>query len=509
MNLNAPLRYVTMRTISSLFITLTLAAVIFVGCDAFGSDDEGIVTLSGTVINSITRVGVADVIVQVSISDSIAITNTQGEYTISFPVDSTQELSLGFSKSGFISTNTAVTVVPERTIDVAPVLLATVGEGGGGDPDPDPDDLIRESGMASNILLFSQSSTSIGVRESGSVEVAELVFQAADSLGRPITPENEITMNFRFGANPSGQAFIFPESAVTDENGRAKTNISSGTIAGVVQVIAEASVDNRVIRSKPIALAIHGGFPDEEHFGVATQVLNVARAYDIWGVENEITAFVGDQYSNPVREGTAVYFTSSAGIIGGSNTTGAAGTASVTIISGPPQPDHPEFGPGYVTVTGSTADINESEITDDVLVLFSGTSNIVFPGGQGPLVTGQPYNFFVYDQNQNPLAAGTNITVSAEGTNVVAVGNTNVQLTDYLFGDHNFESQGLTFGRTRFTFGIAQGEQVDDVGNLIPAVVEAVTIRVTSPNGNIELVIFASGSIFKRDEAGELVPVLD
>ena len=316
-------------------------------------------------------------------------------------------------------------------------------------------------------------------------------------------------MNFRFGANPSGQAFIFPESAVTDENGQAVTNISSGTIAGVVQVIAEATVDGRLIRSKPIALAIHGGFPDEEHFGVATQVLNVARAWDIWGVENEITAFVGDQYSNPVREGTSVYFTSSAGIIGGSNTTGSQGTASVTIISGPPQPDHPEFGPGYVTVTGSTADINENEITDDVLVLFSGSSNIVFPGGQGPLVTGQPFNFFVYDQNQNPLAAGTNITVTAEGTNVAAVGNTNVQLSDNLFGDHNFESEGLTYGRTRFTFGIAQGEQVNDMGELIDPVIEAVTIRVSSPNGNIELVVFAGGGIFKREENGELIPVLD
>ena len=499
-----------MRTLSSVFITFILAAVILIGCDAFGSDDSGVVTLTGTVVNSITRVGVDDVIVQVSISDSIAITNAQGEYTISFEVDSTQEISLGYSKSGFISTNTRVTVVPERTIDVAPLLFAPEGEGGddgsgGGIDDP----IIRESGRASNILLFGQSSTTIGVRESGSQEVAELVFQATDSLGRAITPENEITMSFSFGANPSGEAFIFPESAVTDENGRAQTTISSGTIAGVVQVIAEATVDGRIIRSRPIALAIHGGFPDVDHFGVATRVLNVARAYDIWGIENEITAFVGDQYSNPVREGTAVYFTSSAGIIGGSNVTGAQGTASVTIISGPPQPDHPNLGPGYVLVSASTADINDTEISDDVLVLFSGTSNIVFPGGQGPILVGEPYNFYVYDQNQNPLAAGTSITVSAEGTNVVAVGNTNVQLTDNLYGDHTFETPEETFGITRFTFGVAQGEQVDDMGQLIDAEIEAITIRVTSPNGNIERVIFQSGGIFARDESGELVPVLD
>ena len=184
-----------MRTFTSLFFALTLTVVILAGCDAFSSDDAGVVTLTGTVINSVSRVGVENVLVQVSISDSITFTNTQGEYTISFEVDSTQELSLGYTKSGFISTNTQVTVVPDRTIDVAPVLFATVGETGG-DDDGNDDDLIRQSGKASNILLESQSTSSIGVRESGSLEVAEVVFLATDSLGRALTPENEVTINF-------------------------------------------------------------------------------------------------------------------------------------------------------------------------------------------------------------------------------------------------------------------------------------------------------------------------
>lgn len=492
-----------MRTFTSIFLTLTLAVIFMAGCDAFSNDESGTVTLSGTVVDSETRVGVEDVLVQVSVSDSIAFTDAFGQYTLQFEVDSTQDVTLQYSKSGFESTSTDLTVVPDQTVDVTPILIVENEAGGGADDDP----LVRESGRASNILLLSQSSTSIGVRESGSVEVAELVFQATDSLGRAVVPENAATIRFRFGANPSGEAFIFPEVGVTDENGQVKTNISSGTIAGVVQVIATSTVDSRVIQSKPVALAIHGGLPDNDHFGVASDIFNVARAWDVWGVETNITAFVGDQYSNPVRPNTAVYFTSSAGIIGGSATTGPLGRASVSIISAPPQPVHPEFGPGYVTITGSTADLNETEITDDALVLFSGSSNIVFPAGQGGLAIGPTYTFFVYDQNQNPLAAGTNITVSAQGTNVESVGNTNVDLTDNLFGDHNFESQGITYGTTRFTFGIAQGEEVDANDQPIPPEIEAVTIRVTSPNGNIERVIFASGAVFSRDESGELIPV--
>ena len=496
-----------MRTLTSIFLTLTLTVFVLAGCDAFGDDEGGIVTLTGTVVNSLTRVGVEDVVVQVSVSDSIAITNAQGNYTIQFEADSTQEVFLSYSKSGFISTDTEVTIVPERTIDVAPILFVEVDTGTGDDDDDDP--LIRSSGQASNILLDSQSASSIGVRESGSLEVAELVFQATDSLGRAITPENATEISFRFGANPSGEAFIFPETATTDENGRVETNISSGTIAGVVQVIATATVDGRVIQSKPVAIAIHGGLPDDDHFGVASAVFNVARAWEVWGIETNITAFVGDQYSNPVRQGTVVYFTSSAGIIGGSATTGPLGTGTVSIISAPPQPVHPEFGNGYVTITGSTADRFENEITDDALMLFSGSTNIVYPPGQPDLDVGPTYTFFVYDQNQNPLASGTNIQVIAEGTNVVSVGNTNVQLTDNLFGDHNFESQGITYGTTRFTFGIADGPDTDENNQIIPGDPEAVTIRVTSPNGNLERVIFANGGVFTRTESGELIPVLD
>ena len=496
-----------MRTLTSILLTLTLTVIVLAGCDAFNNDDSGIVTLSGTVVDSETRVGVEDVVVRSTInSDSVAFTDAQGNYQLQFEADSTQDVSLSFTKSGFISTSTVVTVVPDRTIDVAPILLVEVDTGDGSDDDP----LVRASGKASNILLESQSSTSIGVRESGSVEVAELVFQVTDSLGRPITPENAATINFNFGVNPGGGAFIFPQSVITDENGRAKTNISSGTIAGVVQVIASATVDSRVILSRPVAMAIHGGLPDEQHFDVATQTFNVARGLVVFGIETNITAFVGDQYSNPVRQGTAVYFTTTAGIIEGSANTGPLGTGSVSIITGPPVPtDHPIYGPGYLTVSARTADRFNTEITATIDLLFSGNTNIVFPPGQGALMTGQSYNYFVYDQNQNPLGAGTSITVTAEGTNVEAVGNTNVLLTDNLFGDHNFENLGITYGRTRFSFGIAQGEDVDADGNLIPAVIEAVTIRVTSPNGNLERVIFANGSVFSRDESGDLVPVLD
>ncbi|MFK7843771.1 MAG: Ig-like domain-containing protein [Rhodothermales bacterium] len=490
------MRYYISSILTALFIAGTMA-----GCDLFtGDSDSGPVTLTGLVINSVTNDPVTNAFVRVLPNDELGETDELGRYSIVVDVDSTMDVDLTVTKSGFVNQTTSVLAVADRTIEVATVRLVPV-EGGTDPTNPGG----RVSGRASNILLLSQSVTSIGVRESGSQEVAELIFQATDSLGRPVTLDNQVTINFSFGANPGGDAFIFPESAQTNENGEVRTNISSGLVAGVVQVVATTTLAGRVIRSLPVPLAIHGGLPDSDHFGIATSRLNVPRAWDFWGTSNTITAFVGDQFGNPVRVGTSVYFTASAGIIGGSNQTGALGTAPIEQISGPPQPVHPEFGNGYVIVTGSTADRNQNEITDDILVLFSGSSNIIVPSGQGPIVLGNAYEFLVYDQNQNPLGEGTNIVVIANGTNVEAFGNTNTVLPDMLFGDHNNGSAAPTYGRTRFSFGYQQGEQTDQNGDLIPPVLEAITIRVTGPNGNAERVILQNGGVLKRDENGKMV----
>ena len=473
-----------------LFSMVVAVAGLVGGCDLFsGNSESGIVTLSGSVVNSATSDPIAEAFVQILPQDILTETNSLGQYNVEVAIDSTMTLTLVATKSGFSNGSTSLLAVADRTIDVTPILMA---------PETNSENQDQESGMASNILLESQSSTSIGVRESGSQEVAEIVFTVADSLGRPINLNNQIEVSFEFGVDPGEGAFIFPPTALTNASGQVKTNISSGTKAGVVQIIARATVGGRTIRSLPVALAIHGGLPDSEHFGVATEQFNVPRAWVSWGIPNGITAFAADQYSNPVRPNTVVYFTTTGGIVEGSGTTDPLGRASVTLISGPPAPVHPVHGNGYLTVTATTADRFDAEISSTVLVLFSGVAGIEVPTGQGALTLGRSYQFFVYDENQNPLGSGTRITVLAEGENVDAFGNTDVDLTDHLFAGP---------GVTDFTFGIQSGGQVDADGNPLPSKIEAVTIKVTSPNGNAERVILANGAILMRDDSGFLVPV--
>ena len=81
-------------------------------------------------------------------------------------------------------------------------------------------------------------------------------------------------------------------------------------------------------------IAIYGGFPDPNHYAVASDKLNYPN-YGIIGVEIPFTAFVGDKYSNPVRPGTSVYFETTSGIIDGSNTTDNLGRATVTMLTQP------------------------------------------------------------------------------------------------------------------------------------------------------------------------------
>ena len=78
--------------------------------------------------------------------------------------------------------------------------------------------------------------------------------------------DNAITVNFKFGSSPSGGEYLYPASVESNALGRASVTLNTGTIAGVAQVIAEFTVNKIKVRSKPVLIAIHGGFPDPRSF---------------------------------------------------------------------------------------------------------------------------------------------------------------------------------------------------------------------------------------------------
>ncbi len=143
------------------------------------------------------------------------------------------------------------------------------------------------------MILLSQTHASIGVRESGSEELASMTFLLADSIGNPVILDQSADVRFRFGVQPGGGEFISPTSTPTDNNGEVTVYLSSGTRAGVVQIIAETTVDGRLIRSQPVAVTIHGGLPDQTHFTLGTQRRNFP-GLNAFGLINPMSVILGD-----------------------------------------------------------------------------------------------------------------------------------------------------------------------------------------------------------------------
>ena len=177
------------------------------------------------------------------------------------------------------------------------------------------------------------------------------------------------------GAGPGGGEFLSPQSIETNFSGVASVNLTSGIKAGAVQVIAKVCLATSTLTSLPVAITIHGGLPDFAHFSIAPELLNFP-GYNIFGLEDPIVAFVGDKYANPVRPETAVYFTTSGGIIEGSTLTNQLGIGSVNLISAVPRPNHPTFGEGFATITATTIDENSTAISRETIVLFSGIPQV-------------------------------------------------------------------------------------------------------------------------------------
>lgn len=204
--------------------------LLWAGCDqATTEETAGIVTLTGQVLDAETNDPIVGALVQLQPQGLITETDSVGRYRFEVTIDSTMELTVSATKTGYSSASLPVLAVPDRTIEVPVLRLTRTAT-------EEP-----VSGEAANILLLSQSDQAIGVRESGSKETAELVFQVSDSMGRPVVLDHAVRVRFRFGVQPGGGEYLFPEEAQTDNSGRVRVHVASGTKAGVVQVVAEAT----------------------------------------------------------------------------------------------------------------------------------------------------------------------------------------------------------------------------------------------------------------------------
>ena len=443
-----------------LLIISLIMAFYFISCGKSPTQPETPkgedVTLSGQVIDFENGQPIENAAIKI-IADSVygTVTDADGKYSKTFKLTKNLDVKVIASKENYKSDSTIIYAIPGRTIDVPTLKLEKLKT-------------TTISGTPASIVLVNQTFPSIGVKESGDNETTTLTFEVRDSSGNPIDITKSVIVNFALGANPGGGLFIDPPSKKTNSEGRVSVNVTSGTRAGVVQIIAEVNLGTKIIRSKPVNIAIHGGLPDYNHFSLAPEYLNFPGLVK-YGVFNRISAYVGDKYSNPVKPNTIVYFSSTGGIIGGSAQTNEMGIAEVQLMSALPAPVHPLLGPGFATVTAYTADENNQTISRDIIVLFSGyPSNLSITPTTFNIPNGgsQTFTYIVADVNGNPISSGNTITVNVEG-NVTAQGDININMPD---------TQSRNW--TQFSFTIVDADK--DKDELSPV---TITIDVDGVNG--------------------------
>jgi hypothetical protein len=428
------------NSLKVIFSIIFAALLLLSGCEVKesgptdGEETEGgTVTITGQVVESSSGNPINNALVKVTdfVNENGGATNSSGMYSVTLDIDKNKEVFIVVSLTGYSADTTSVFATIDASVQ-APLVQLKQESGTGQTP----------SGGAASVYLYEQSSESIGVKESGSIQTAQIIFEVQDSNGVHIDLDNQETVQFTLGNSPGGGEYLHPSSVKTNALGRASVTLNTGFTAGVVQVIAEITRGNETIRSKPVLIAIHGGLPDLGHFGVASDRLN----YPAWGVigyDIDFTAYVGDKFSNPVRPQTAVYFETTSGIIEGSELTTDIGTATVKLLSQP----FPNYisgiynRPGFFKVTARTANEDYQPIETATVRLQSGQSIIsnvtpqTFDIANGGA---QSFAFYVADINDNPIASGNTISVEVTSGDISVAGDVSINMPDTQFGNKQY-----------------------------------------------------------------------
>ncbi|MBK8944127.1 MAG: hypothetical protein IPM32_02550 [Ignavibacteriae bacterium] len=463
-----------------LFALIIILSAFIISCetkstdpdDNDGTDTTDVVVLKGQVVAAETGDPLAGAIIKISDGATVkgATTGADGKFTANYELESDAELTIIAFKAGYFQDTTSIFAIVNTDIEV-PLFQLQRDESA---------NVAGYSGKAASIYLYSQSAEFVGVTASGAPENIDIVFEISDSSGIIIGEDNSIEVSFRFGSAPNGGEYLYPSSVISNALGKAAVSLKTGTKAGVAQIIAEAVVDGKPISSKPVSVTIHGGFPDLAHFSIGPDKLNYPYFYKI-NEEAKITVLIGDKYSNPVREGTAVYFNSDAAVIAGSALTNEMGVATVSLLSGYPKPNDPVYGPGFFFVYAKTVNENEEEISTRTRILFSGipivtltplnidTLGNISEVGTIDIANGgiQSFMYTVTDDMGHPLASGNNysVEVATEG-DAEAAGDINVSMPDTQEGNTSF-------------FFVVQDTKPDE---LTPSAI-TVIVNVNGPNG--------------------------
>lgn len=205
---------------------------------------------------------------------------------------------------------------------------------------------VTSSQVIPNSILLSANPNFIWVKETGNIDQTIISATVLGVNNQPLG--NDIKVKFYIVNSPGGGESIEPSSGSPNESnitptvdGIAQTTIRSGIRSGTIQIKAElvdfpdivSKTTNVVIRSGPPYMWID---PNNANNVITHATLaiepgkhNVAFANPIQPIN--VTIYFGDRYNNPIEQGTAVYFTTTGGIITSDALTNDLGQTQVTL----------------------------------------------------------------------------------------------------------------------------------------------------------------------------------
>lgn len=189
------------------------------------------------------------------------------------------------------------------------------------------------------------------VRDCGKNQTVTIFADIVDEKNNPVADSTDV--RFRIYASPgNGDALssINPDDpddytyTIPTVNGRSQVAYTSGTRSGTARIQADVFDDegNIIVTGISTEIVIYGGpsymedisDPNSTHLTVTSRRLNIWYGIDT----TTITILVGDKYNNPVQDGTAVYLTSSGGVVTTKAYTNENGLANVLLQAGNPLP---------------------------------------------------------------------------------------------------------------------------------------------------------------------------
>ena len=250
-------------------------------------------------------------------------------------------------------------------------------------------DIIAAS--SGSIAFVSASPTLIGVIGSGLPETSVVTFEVRDETGAKIADGTPVT--FQLKASPLSDAALLDTLDLTID-GQASVVVTSGTVAGPVQVIAKVTLGGNEVSTVSNSITVGSGPPAGLHVSIARTPTNIA-GRKLFGLTADVTAFGADRFSNFIPEGSAFAFVTESGGIEPQGLTAPVGGIYLGSTTVKLQSQAPLPADGWV----------------DAITFINGEESFVDKNGNGRYDAGE--DFFdigepFVDQNDNGKWDGDN-----------------------------------------------------------------------------------------------------